>query len=308
MYLDTNIYKTICMKKAILSVILSLSIMLGFSQEELSPYFKVSSMLGSVQSQADKVIEALKASEFEIIGQYHPESNDHLFVIAYTRADLKELCLKFKDRGALAATLKIGFVEKEGKTTISMLNPAYMFYAYFLENTEAFEPEFLKISADAINAMRKVGAEMMPFGGSQSIKDLKKYHYKMMMPYFTDPVELNKFNSFEEGLKVIRENLKNNKGFTVKVYEQVFEEQKIAVFGVALQDVERGESNFLPKIGEENIAAMPYDIILQGNEATMLHGKFRFALYWPELTMGTFMKIMSTPGNVKDFMEDLTTK
>ena len=294
------------MKKAILSIVFSLIIILGFSQEKLSPYFKVGSLDGSVQSHVGKVIEALKSSNFEIIGQYHPENNDRLYVIAYTRADLKDLSLKFKDRGVLASTLKIGFVEKEGKTTISMLNPSYMFYAYFLENTEAFETEFLKISADAMNAMRKVGTEMKPFGGAQSIKDLKKYHYKMMMPYFTDPVELNKFSSFDEGLRVIRENLKNNKGFTVKVYEQVFEDKKIAVFGVALQDVEKGESNFLPKIGEENIAAMPYDIILQGNEATMLHGKFRFALYWPELTMGTFMKIMSTPGNVKDIMEDLT--
>ncbi len=126
------------------------------------------------------------------------------------------------------------------------------------------------------------------------------------MPYFTDPVELNQFSSFEEGLRVIRQNLENRKGGTEKVYEQVFEDKKIAVFGVALLDPDKGEMSFLPKIGEDHIAAMPYDLILQGNEATILHGKFRFALYWPELTMGTFMKIMSTPGNVKDVMEDLT--
>lgn len=36
---------------------------------------------------------------------------------------------------------------------------------------------------------------------------------------------------------------------------------------------------------------MPYEIILQGKEVGMLHGKYRFALYWTELTMGTFMKI-----------------
>jgi len=63
---------------------------------------------------------------------------------------------------------------------------------------------------------------------------------------------------------------------------------------------------FLPIIGEENIAAMPYEIILQGKEASMLHGKYRFALHWPELSMGKFMKIMSTPGDVKTFMEELT--
>jgi hypothetical protein len=38
----------------------------------------------------------------------------------------------------------------------------------------------------------------------------------------------------------------------------------------------------------------------------MLHGKYRFALHWPELTMGQFMKISSTPGDVEDFLKALT--
>ena len=67
-----------------------------------------------------------------------------------------------------------------------------------------------------------------------------------------------------------------------------------------------GESHFLEIIGKKHLAAMPYEIILQGNTATMLHGRFRFASHWPELTMGTFTKIMSTPGDVEDFLQALT--
>ena len=294
------------MKLGILTLIFSLILSVGFSQEEYSPYYKVCELEGSVSSHVEKVKAALENSGFEVIGQYNPEKSEHLYVIAYTRDDLKKLSLEFKDRGALAATLKIGLVEKYGKTTISMLNPLYMFYAYLLEHANSHENDFLKISNDAVNAMKNVGTEMMPFGGMESKNDLQKYHYKIMMPYFTNPVSLNEFSSFEEGLKIIRKNLDNHKGGTTKVYEQVFENEKIAVFGIGMLGMENGESNFLPKIGEDNIAAMPYDIILQGNEATMLHGKYRIALYWPKLTMGTFMKIMSTPGNIKDFMEDLT--
>ncbi len=51
---------------------------------------------------------------------------------------------------------------------------------------------------------------------------------------------------------------------------------------------------------------MPYEIILQGKEATILHGKYRIALFWPELKVGTFMKISSTPGEIEDIMEGLT--
>ncbi len=50
---------------------------------------------------------------------------------------------------------------------------------------------------------------------------------------------------------------------------------------------------------------MPYEIILQGNKATMLNGKYRLALHWPKLSMGTFMKIMSTPGYIEDTLKEL---
>ena len=61
----------------------------------------------------------------------------------------------------------------------------------------------------------------------------------------------------------------------------------------------------LPIIGESHVAAKPYEIVLQGNEVTMLHGRYRFALHWPELIMKTFTKIMSTPGDVENVMKSL---
>lgn len=38
----------------------------------------------------------------------------------------------------------------------------------------------------------------------------------------------------------------------------------------------------------------------------MLPGRFRFAFYYPELTMGTFTKIMNTPGDVEEMLKGLT--
>ena len=116
---------------------------------------------------------------------------------------------------------------------------------------------------------------------------------------------MNEYSSFEEGLKIIENNLKAKKGQTTEVYKIVYPDKKIAVFGIGLRSKEDGEAVFLPIIGEDHVAAMPYEIILQGNTATMLHGKYRIALHWPELTMGTFMKIMSTPGDIEDTLEAL---
>jgi hypothetical protein len=82
-------------------------------------------------------------------------------------------------------------------------------------------------------------------------------------------------------LEIIRKNLEKKKGNTYKVYEQVFLNKKIAVFGVALWDEEIGEAHFLETVGEGHVANLPYEIILQDETATMLAGKYRIALYWP---------------------------
>ena len=86
------------------------------------------------------------------------------------------------------------------------------------------------------------------------------------MPYFNDPVKLGEFGSFQQGINTIQKNLDGGKGKTAQVYEII------------------DKSN---------------------NTATMLHGRYRFASHWPELTMKTFTKIMSSPGEVEDAMNAL---
>jgi hypothetical protein len=271
--------------------------------QDVSPYIKVGETTETIQVVSAKVAEALKTNSFSIIGGYHPEGKTSLSVLVFTRTDIKNTVVKVTDRGALAAAFKVGFVRKNGKTVISYTNPEYLLRAYLRENYTIYRSVFEKFSADVKKALAGIGNDFTPFGGAVSATELKKYHYKIMMPYFTDPITLNEYTSFEEGLKTIEENLKAHKGKTVQVYKIVYKSKKIAVFGVGLKSQEDGEAVFLPKIGENHIAAMPYEIILQGNKVTMLHGKYRIALFWPELTMGTFMKIMSTPGDIEDTLE-----
>ncbi len=298
------------MKKLMRNLLVPIFVMLvaanSWAGEGLTSYYKVASLEVSLNDAITQVKDALSTKGFEVLGEYHPGKNENLYVVAYTRDDLQKLCLKVEDRGALASILKIGFVVKEGKVDVSMLNPEYIFYAYLMDNADKYNSELKVIADDAKAALTVVGTDFAPFGGSLEVADLKEYHYMMMMPYFTDPVELEEFDSFEEGLSIIRKNLNTKKEKTVKVYELVFESEKIAIFGIGLLDAEEGEANFLPIIGESHVAAMPYEIILQGDEATMLHGKYRFALHWPELTMSQFMKISSTPSDVEDMLEALT--
>ena len=293
------------MKNIILSFAVIISLGINSLAQDISPYIKVGDTNESIQKVSDQIISTLKTNSFTILGSYSPSGKNTLSVITFTRDDLKNTVIKVTDRGALAAVFKVGLVETNGKVAISYTNPDYILRAYLMDNYNTYKKEFQLFSSDLKTVFSEFGNEFSEFGGTVEAEDLKDYHYKVFMPYFTDPVELGEFSSFEEGLKVISDNLNAKKGDTELVYKLVYSAEKVAVFGVGLKNSEEGESHFLPIIGETNVAAMPYEIILQGKEASMLHGKYRIALHWPELTMGTFMKIMSTPGDIEDMLEAL---
>lgn len=292
-------------KSTVFQVLFVMLISVALRAQEISPYILVGEIEGSKEVAEEKVIKSLQNAGFEILGDYRPENNQTLKVIVYSRKDLQDITLKVKDRGALSAALKIGLKSDGPETKVSYLNPEYLFQAYLRDDYDSHKQGLKKIESDVKNAMSPLGDLNQGFGGSMTAEDLREYHYKMMMPYFTDPVELKDFDSFEQGVATIEKNLKSGKGSTELVYKLVFEDKKVAVFGIAYLDEENGEKQFLPVIGEEHLSALPYEIILSGKSATMLHGRYRLALHWPELTMGTFMKIRSTPGDYKDTFEAL---
>ena len=293
------------MKNLVFSTLMFIAFGINSVAQEIAPYVKIGENSGSMQQASDKIVEALNNNGFTILGNYNPAGKSTLKVIAFTQNKLKNTVIKIKDRGALAAVFKVGLVSSNGKIIMSYTNPDYILRAYLGDNYKTYKNTFEKFSTDLKSAFSQVGNDFSTFGGTVAADELGEYHYKIMMPYFSDPIELKEFSSFEEGVKIIEKNLKAKKGNTKLVYKLVFSSEKVAVFGIGLENKEDGEPNFLPIIGEAHAAALPYEIILQGKEATMLHGKYRIALHWPELTMGTFMKIMSTPGDIEDTLENL---
>lgn len=275
------------------------------AQEELPPFYGIESS-NNMEALKTELKSLVQESGFDMLGEYHVAGKSDLWVMAFSSDELKKLCGLFEDRGALASVQKIGLMKKESSVEISLLNPNYMFYAYLGANYEEHAKELSAIDLKIEKMLSDQYGELKGFGGGLTAEDLEKYHYKVMMPYFDDPIGLEAYENFEQGLAFIRQQIKNSGQNIQLVYELVNEEKKTAVFGIGLTSAETGEAHFLPIIGERHIAAMPYEIILQNNEVSMLAGKYRFALYWPELTMGEFMKIMSTPGDVADAMETVT--
>ena len=274
----------------------------------IPPYYKMEVRTGTIGEMAEIVRTKLADGGFRVIGEYYPGDSDYLYVLAFTSDELTDLASSSDDQATLASVMKVGITYYDGKVTVSVLNPEYIFYAY-LRN--ALESETIKASVEnirdkVISTMSFDGTEPIGFGGDVSHKDLKKYKYMAGMPNYDKPVELATFSSFEKGLETINKNLTAGKNNTEKVYEHVIAGKNVAIFGVGMYNQAKGESHFLSIIGEDHVAAMPYEIVLIDKQAIMLHGRYRFALHWPELKMITFTKIMSSPGYVEDILKSLT--
>jgi hypothetical protein len=276
--------------------------LLGFSQK-IAPYYNCGSVAGTIATVKENVVTALAAKGFTVIGGYNVSSKSNLYVLAVSSKELQAVCLKVKEKGILASNLRIGFEQKGTNVEITILNPRYLFLGYLRKSYDTNKAALDKIDTDFKTVMKAVANVQTPFGGEVAESELKNYHYMAMMPYFEDDIELKSFDTYEQAIAAIDKNLNAKAGGCKKVYKLAFNSQKMAVYGIALHDKELGEPHIMPIIGEKHFVAMPYEIVVMNNKVYMLHGKFRFAMYWPALTMGTFTKIMSTPGDVEDTFE-----
>ncbi len=298
-----NIFKIIII--SCISIVFAQNLL--FADGGLVAFYKLGNQKGSIEDLESKISIALKSENFEIIGCYHPAKDTNLLVITFTRQDLIALTLKIGNNSIMAGIMRIGLIQTNDSVEISLLNPEYLFYAYLRDETQKFEIELNQISLDIKSSLFEIGNDFKPFiTSSLTENELKEYRFLVHNPKFTDAVSIMEFDSFEHGVEIIQKNLQARKDETYKVYEMVFKDKKIAIFGIGLQDSRTGEANFLEKLGKSHLAALPYELVLVDKKATMLHGKFWFPLYWSDLSMSEYRKIYKTPRDIEETMKSIT--
>ena len=52
---------------------------------------------------------------------------------------------------------------------------------------------------------------------------------------------------------------------------------------------------------------LPYEMLVSDGKVYTLHGKFRIAQSFPDLTMGTFMQISDAPDGIEESLEAVAT-
>jgi len=285
-------------KKLLLISVLLITCLSLFAAEK--PYFMVSNTAGSIPEKMSETKAVLEENGFEIVGEYSPFAGRH--VVIFTNENLINDAAK-TDFGAYGAALRVAFTEIDDKIQIAYTNPVYWSNAYRME----LETEQLNIQLEKCFGIGEA------FGSEDGvkIKKLRKYHYMMAMPYFDDPYELAEYESYEEGIEIVEAGLEAQKGGVSKVYRIDIPNKKETVFGIALTQKGGSDQAVMNKIDKANFkhtAYLCYEMVVSGNKAYALHGRFRIALSFPDLTMGSFTKIMSAPGDIKEALKEVAEK
>lgn len=244
---------------------------------------------GDVKSVMAQVEGKLSTAGFTVLGRHLPPGLPQYGTVVVTEKSMLDALAAIGGSAIAGAGIRVG-VKADG--SVSYINPDYWYRAYLRKDFSKAEPVVRALQ----QKLAKVLGAGKPFGGDVKAEDLPTYRYMFGMERFDSPRnELNGYRSFEDALKTIRDNLAKGAHRTAQVYEVVIPENKLAVFGVAMNDPEYGEEWWVRKIGADHVAALPWEIYVVNDKAYALYGRYRTALGWPELGMGTFMTIMNHP-------------
>lgn len=293
------------MKKLISTFLLTLILSIATGAEALKPYILAGVDQGSISEVQNRSVAKLSKSGFQVVGSYVPAEDPTLGVICVTHPKLKEIVGEMGDLAGFAAVLRVGLNQTETGIVVSYTDPQYWGNAFHRKNFEGIAAVYGELDAAFKEAFSELPETRFESFGSKkglSVKKLQKYHYMMAMPYFDDVNELSEGSTYEEAVAMIEANAVAEDSLIEIVYSVKFPDQKMALYGTAIKG-EEGEKHFLPKIDfsePRHVPFLPYEMLVLDGKVISLHGKYRIALSFPDLTMGTFMKIMSTPGDIAD--------
>lgn len=264
----------------------------------VSPYVQGDSVAGgNVQAVAATVEGKLKSGGFKVVGKYFPKSLAGYGVVIATDDAMLEEVGSVGGHAVLGAAIRVG-VKADG--SVAYTNPDYWYRAYF---RKSFDKKEESVRALQGRLQKTLGAGKGQ-GGDEPAANLTNYRYMIGMERLdSSKNRLAEYGSFAEALKTVRENLAKGAGKTTKVYEIVLADQKLAVFGAAMNDSGNSDGEWISKIDmQNNIAGLPYEIYVINNEVGSPHGRFRIALAFPDVGMGQFMRISSLPNVIMETM------
>ena len=286
------------MKQYLLGVALLCAAQLSLA---LAPYMHAGKLAAAdLPAQLAQVEKKLQAEGFTLLGRHMPKGiAGQASVVVADPALLTAIRSAGPTRGIIAAGIRVGV---GGDGSVSYMNPDYWYRAYLRGQFSGAEAAVKSVQQRLVKAL----GEGAGFGGDVPLAALADYRYMFGMERFDSAnTELASHASFEDALKAVQSNLGKGLGDTQRVYEVVMPEQKMAVFGIAMNSSSDGEGWWVNKIGADFPAALPYELFIVDNKVYALYARYRIALAWPALSMGKFMGIINAPEAIRNTMSRL---
>jgi hypothetical protein len=264
----------------------------------LKPFVLGSKGAGDLVQKVEATKAALTKAGFTVVGTYSPYANTTI-VIA-TNDELKTTAAK-SENGGFGAAQRVSIVKVKDEVQVAYANPAYWANIYRMAGD--LKDTATKLQA-ALGKVEEFGAKGM------TAAQLRKYHYKMMMPYFDDPDRLVLHASHEEAVRQVEAGLAAGKQGVTKVYRIDIPGKKEVVFGVAMKgstekDKYIDDKFIMSEIDFKDVksaAHLPYEILVVDRFVFAQSARFRIAASFPDLSMmgeNSFMRIMEAPDAIK---------
>jgi len=250
----------------------------------------------------NKTISSVKSkiqnAGFGIAGEYSPYANTHIIVVS--NQQLRQYATQ-SENGVYGAIQRITITVSGRVTQVSFTNPTYMAHAY----------QFKTDLADITQALKDNIGFIKEYGSANGLTkdELRDYQYKILMPDFTDKLELAEYNSQADALKAVNKALQKNEGNVSKVYQIDLHGKDETVIGVHMKENEftdcSSDKFIMSKIDFKEIKStghLPYEIIVKKGNVYALFAEFRIAISFPDLSMvgdNSFFSIMCAPGSIK---------
>lgn len=278
----------------------ALMLLSAFAQAQtLQPFVLAYTSQQSLPAETDKVRAALQATDLKVIGEYAPWEGAHVLAVS---SDEMLANAAQSNSGGFGAANHVALTQVGESVQVSYLNPAYTAAAYRMKSVPSVSAGSLK---SALGESKTFGT-----ADGRSDADLREFHYMMGMEYFDDPYKLATHKSHAAALKAVEENLAKNVGGSAQVYRLEIPGTEQVLFGVSranVDDKRANDAHILRDTVDEaadlkTTAYLPYQLLVDGNKVSALHMRFRMSVYHPDLTMGTFGKLMSSPGAIEDLL------
>lgn len=259
------------------------------SEQIILPFVLAYSVANNVEAETEAVQGKLSAAGFEIVGVAKPFN--HARVVCFTSESVKAKASS-KVLGCFASCLRASITQNGDNVEVSWTNPRYI--GSYCRVEGSYDEEYNKLVASL--------GEQQSFGTKKPLTDakLRKYHYKLGMPFFNEPWMLGSFSSHDDACNAVEKNLSANARGARKVYRIDLSNNE-TIFGVVLESGKFSDETVMSKIdivSPFHTAHLPVEVAVVANDVIAHSPKFRIAINFSDLKMvgnHSFASIMECP-------------